>query len=91
MRRGPTRWRRRSIGREAAVQAVPLARRAVERVTSALLYLDDSSGVMGDRLGELMLQYAKACTAAPPGRQAARCVAGEDAAGRAGLAGYLAG
>lgn len=51
---------------EAAAQAVPLARRAVERVTSALLYLDDSSGIVGDRLRELMLLYARACTAAPP-------------------------
>ncbi|WP_131950581.1 hypothetical protein [Actinomadura sp. GC306] len=56
----------RLIKREAAAQAVPLARRAVERVTSALLHMDDSSGIVGDRLGELMLLYAKACTAAPP-------------------------
>lgn len=55
----------RLIKREAA-QAVPLARRAVERVTSALLHMDDSSGIVGDRLRELMLLYAKACTAAPP-------------------------
>lgn len=54
------------IKRKAAAQAVPLARRAVERVTSALMYLDDSSGIVGDRLRALMLLYAKACTAAPP-------------------------
>ncbi|GAA2427695.1 hypothetical protein GCM10010191_45760 [Actinomadura vinacea] len=49
-----------------AAQAVPLARRAVERVTAALLYLDDSSGIVGDPLHELMSLYAKACMAAPP-------------------------
>ncbi|NVI89220.1 hypothetical protein [Actinomadura sp. BRA 177] len=61
------------IKREAAAQAVPLARRAVERVTSTLMYLDDSPGIVGDQLRELMFLYAEACKAAPPdaGRLAA--------------------
>ncbi len=61
------------IKREAAARAVPLARRAVERVTSTLMYLDDSPGIVGDQLRELMFLYAEACKAAPPdaGRLAA--------------------
>ena len=31
----------------AAADAVPLARRAVERVTAAMLQMDDSSGIIG--------------------------------------------
>ncbi|HEU5024096.1 MAG TPA: hypothetical protein VFV01_04160 [Spirillospora sp.] len=54
------------IRRGQAAQAVPLARRAVERVTAALMYLDDSPGIVGDRLRALMALYAAACTAAPP-------------------------
>ncbi len=54
------------IGRGQAAQAVPLARRAVERITSALMYLDDSPGIVGDQMRELMFLYARACTAAPP-------------------------
>jgi hypothetical protein len=49
-----------------AAQAVPLARRAVERVTVALQYLDDSAGIVGDQLRVLMSLYAKACTQSPP-------------------------
>jgi hypothetical protein len=33
-----------------AADAVPLARRAVERVTAAMLQMDDSSGIIGDDL-----------------------------------------
>jgi signal transduction histidine kinase len=33
-----------------AADAVPLARRAVERVTAAMLHMDDSSGIIGDDL-----------------------------------------
>jgi hypothetical protein len=47
---------------------VPLARRAVERVTAALLYMDDSSGIAGGDLRDLMDLYARACQAAPPDR-----------------------
>ena len=54
------------IKQGAAEQAVPLARRAVERVASALMYLDDSPGIVGDQLRELTLLYAGACQAAPP-------------------------
>jgi hypothetical protein len=49
-----------------AADAVPLARRAVERVTSSLLHIDDSSGVIGDDLRELTSLYARACAIAPP-------------------------
>ncbi|MEV4020716.1 DUF6880 family protein [Nonomuraea angiospora] len=41
-------------------------RRAVERVTDALTRMDDSSGVVGDGLAELVALYARACAAAPP-------------------------
>jgi hypothetical protein len=49
-----------------AASARPLARRAVERVTAALMYMDDSSGGVGDDLRMLMALYARACRAAPP-------------------------
>jgi hypothetical protein len=38
-------------GRAAGV--VPLARRAVERVTDGMLHVDDSSGIIGHDLREL--------------------------------------
>jgi len=49
-----------------ASRAVPVLRRAVERITSTLMYLDDSSGAIGSELRDLMTLYAQACTAAPP-------------------------
>jgi len=49
-----------------AASAGPLARRAVERVTAALLYMDDSVGIVGDDLRALTDLYARACRAAPP-------------------------
>jgi hypothetical protein len=49
-----------------AADAVPLARRAVERVTSSLLHIDDSSGVIGADLRDLTSLYATACAGAPP-------------------------
>jgi hypothetical protein len=49
-----------------AASAGPLARRAVERVTAALMYLDDSAGIVGDDLRALMDLYARACREAPP-------------------------
>jgi hypothetical protein len=49
-----------------ASDAVPLARRAVERVTSGLLHIDDSSGVIGADLRELTGLYARACAITPP-------------------------
>ena len=49
-----------------AADVVPLARRAVERVTDGLLHIDDSSGIIGDDLRELTGLYAKACAIAPP-------------------------
>jgi hypothetical protein len=49
-----------------AAEAVPLARRAVERVTAALQYMDDSTGLVGDDLRALMDMYARACQEAPP-------------------------
>jgi hypothetical protein len=49
-----------------AESARPLARRAVERVTAALMYMDDSAGIVGDDLRTLMALYARACRAASP-------------------------
>jgi hypothetical protein len=49
-----------------AADVVPLARRAVERLTDGLLHIDDSSGIMGDDLRELTSLYARACAIAPP-------------------------
>jgi hypothetical protein len=49
-----------------AADAVPLARRAVERVTASLLHVDDSSGIIGADLRELIGLYARACAIAPP-------------------------
>jgi len=49
-----------------AESAAPLARRAVERVTAALMYMDDSAGIVGDDLRTLMALYARACRAASP-------------------------
>jgi hypothetical protein len=49
-----------------AVSAGPLARRAVERVTAALMYMDDSAGIVGGDLRTLMALYARACRAASP-------------------------
>jgi hypothetical protein len=38
----------------------------VERVTAALMYMDDSAGIVGDDLRALMALYARACREAPP-------------------------
>jgi tetratricopeptide (TPR) repeat protein len=43
-----------------------LARRAVDLVTTALMYMDDSSGVLGEDLRALMAVHARACAVAPP-------------------------
>lgn len=56
---------------EALIQSEPagvpaLARRAVDLVTTALMYIDDSSGILGDDLRALMAVHARACAAAPP-------------------------
>ena len=48
-----------------AASAGPLARRAVERVTAALMYMDDSAGIVGDGLRTLMALYGRACRSAP--------------------------
>ncbi|MFJ8691284.1 DUF6880 family protein [Micromonospora wenchangensis] len=50
---------------EASV-AVPVLRKAVDRMTNALMYMDSSSGVLGNDLAYLMEVYARACRAAPP-------------------------
>jgi hypothetical protein len=49
-----------------AADVVPLARRAVERVTDGLLHIDDSSGIIGGDLRELTGLYARACAITPP-------------------------
>ena len=72
-----------------AADAVPLARRAVERVTAATLHMDDSSGIVGGDLRMLTALYARASDAE---RWARRGLA-EDPAGywADGLRGQLAG
>jgi uncharacterized protein DUF6880 len=56
---------------EALIDSEPasvpaLAQRAVDLVTTALMYMDDSSGIVGDDLNALMAVHARACVAAPP-------------------------
>ena len=56
---------------EALIDSEPasvpaLAQRAVDLVTTALMYVDDSSGIMGDDLHALMAVHARACAARPP-------------------------
>jgi hypothetical protein len=56
---------------EALIDSEPasvpaLAQRAVDLVTTALMYVDDSSGIVGDDLHALMVVHARACAAAPP-------------------------
>lgn len=47
--------------------AVPaLLQRAVERVTATLMYMDDSTGIIGDGLRGLMAVHAHACAVATP-------------------------
>jgi hypothetical protein len=55
---------------QAARALVPQLRKAVDRVTRALQYLDDSSGVIGQDLRDLMEAYARACRTAPPSSSA---------------------
>ncbi len=50
---------------QAARALVPQLRKAVDRVMRALQYLDDSSGVIGQDLRDLMEAYTRACCAAP--------------------------
>ncbi|WP_327007056.1 hypothetical protein OHA72_07130 [Dactylosporangium sp. NBC_01737] len=49
-----------------AVTVVPVLRKAADRMTTALMYMDDSSGIVGDDLQRIMDLYARACVAAPP-------------------------
>ncbi|MBT2480854.1 DUF6880 family protein [Streptomyces sp. ISL-94] len=49
-----------------AAEAAPQLRKAVDRITAALMYLDDSSGMAGDALRALTPLYGKALAAAPP-------------------------
>src|SRR4051794_34912727 len=56
----------RLIGAGDAAEALPMLRKAVDRMTRALMYMDDSSGIVGDDLHHIMSLYARACTAAPP-------------------------
>jgi hypothetical protein len=53
---------------ESEPASVPaLAQRAVDLVTTALMYVDDSSGIVGDDdLHALMAVHARACAATPP-------------------------
>jgi hypothetical protein len=69
-----------------AADAVPLARRAVERVTAAMLHVDDSSGITGDDLRALTGPVRARLPGRPAGSQAARGLAGGLASRRAGLA-----
>lgn len=49
-----------------AAQAVPVLRKAIDRITRALMCMDDSSGAIGGDLRAMMALYARACAAAPP-------------------------
>ncbi|MCY0933406.1 DUF6880 family protein [Streptomyces sp. H34-S4] len=49
-----------------AAEAAPQLRKAVDRITAALMYLDDSPGMAGDALRALTPLYGKALAAAPP-------------------------
>jgi tetratricopeptide (TPR) repeat protein len=52
---------------ESEPASVPaLAQRAVDLVTTALMYVDDSSGIVGGDLHALMAVHVRACVAAPP-------------------------
>jgi hypothetical protein len=56
---------------EALIDSEPasvpaLAQRAVHLVTTALMYVDDSSGIVGGDLHALMAVHARACAVAPP-------------------------
>jgi hypothetical protein len=56
---------------EALIESEPasvpaLAQRAVDLVARALMYLDDSSGIVGDDLHALMVVHARACAVTPP-------------------------
>ena len=56
---------------EALIDSEPasvpaLSQRAVDLVTTALMDLDDSSGILGDDLQALMAVHARACAATPP-------------------------
>lgn len=58
-------------GCEAPIESEPasvpaLAQRAVDLVTTALMYMDDSSGIVGDDLQALMAVHARACVVTPP-------------------------
>ncbi|MGH3328630.1 MAG: DUF6880 family protein, partial [Streptomycetales bacterium] len=49
-----------------AEAALPLVRRAVERIAAALEQMDDTSGVAGDACHRALELYAAACSQAPP-------------------------
>ncbi|HEX5347805.1 MAG TPA: hypothetical protein VFW64_12025 [Pseudonocardiaceae bacterium] len=56
---------------EALIDSEPasvpaLAQRAVDLVTTALMYIDDSSGIVGDDHQALMALHARACATTPP-------------------------
>src|SRR3954470_14490864 len=50
----------RLIGAGDAAEALPMLRKAVDRMTRALMYMDDSSGIVGDDLHHIMSLYARA-------------------------------
>jgi len=56
----------RLIGAGDAAKALPMLRKAVDRMTRALMYMDDSSGIVGEDLSQIMSLHARACTAVPP-------------------------
>ncbi len=64
--RGAGRSLRAVAGGGDAQGVAPVLRRAVDRMTKALMYMDDSSGIVGDELRVMMALYAQACTAACP-------------------------
>jgi len=56
----------RGADRQRAGLCTSLAQRAVDLVTTALRYMDDSSGIVGDDLHALMAVHARACATTPP-------------------------
>ncbi|ABW14724.1 conserved hypothetical protein [Parafrankia sp. EAN1pec] len=50
----------------SASAVAPVLRKAVDRMTGALMYMDDSSGIVGTDLRHMMTLYAHACADAPP-------------------------
>jgi hypothetical protein len=56
----------------AAKTVVPVLRKAVDRMTTALMYMDDSPGIVGDDLQQVMDLHAGLCRGATRSEKAGR-------------------